>query len=1017
MLNVFLSRLNKSKTLYHLLSLIFFFIAINVHVLFIDSTLMPHGLSTNYNKNSQVREISKSFTADEAGTKALVEFDQFAFQEISNHSIPYWNPYTLLGMPFLAEYQWGIFYPLSYIRILLPENSWDYYSYIHILLLSIIVFYLSKKFYRDCRGAFVAAISIFCTGFFLTYLPTYSIVNVVPWGFLLILSSEGLIRSPRNGYSSTGVTLSVYCLGTAGHPTLAIFMTLGAILFLAFRMLFEQSARRAVLRFSVMSSVGILLAAPNIGPFVYYVLGSEGSVITQWWERPPFYSFRHFASFIFPYLFGSINDSAFPSITQGMQPNAGFFWGTPPILFLAFLGAWFATKRRLFALISLALSGLVLSLWGFGVPPFSMLSSFKALARLNPNYVWSFPATVICVLAGYGLVQLRTASVKDISFAIWTYLIFIALMLSYVLYLGMGLGLEKPHLIECVLALLQGLIPGLLWSITVPMMAVLLITRLCLEPNQKLIRKRLIFVLIVLAIGFSGVGYYPSGNPTNHAIVSLSSFIAFIILTISYVYREKRNERHLCLGFTLTALICVGVWSGISNYLFPGLPNRNVVSIKPDYIEGLWRDRLNWRSYGIFREVLTNKLAAYQISSLNNQNALAPIELRQFFHDYLDSYQDTTMFYGVKYNNASDGEPMNQFHIHRKFWDFVGTKYILSPAMLGDARKVLNSEINGYEPVTFEGAHPITIPLIESNDSPFSSFLLGEVDCSKGSFSALQIRLSTYGLIHSGRLFANIFSSEGDLLAKSSLDASSIEDNKIYIFSYEHELCRIPNSFVKLGLGYLKAKDPHALSAWYTAENELIFSRVYSQSNGIRLISPDEGFGARVYENTMAKPRAYTVTKLNNVGDWRSAQEAFSKQQNLREIAYVEGAVTCPINESNSLEPKSVMLKDDILDTAEVTHIESNEIRLDAQVSQSAVLILVDTFAPGWTANVNGIDSPLFRVNGLFRGVCLPNAGSHIISMKYRPPYWAVFSFLPILGILILAYLVSQKFDGGRKLF
>lgn len=217
MFSVFLSRLKKQKTFHYLLSLIFFFIAINFHVLFLDSTFMPHGLVTLINNNSKVREILKPFTADEAGTRALVEFDQFAFQEISNHSIPYWNPYTLLGIPFLAEYQWGVFYPLSYIRMLLPEYSWDYYSYIHILLLSIIVFYLSMKFYRDRRGAFVAAISICCTGFFLSYLPTYTIVNVIPWGFLLILSSEGLIGSPRSGYSSVGVTLSVYCLATAGH--------------------------------------------------------------------------------------------------------------------------------------------------------------------------------------------------------------------------------------------------------------------------------------------------------------------------------------------------------------------------------------------------------------------------------------------------------------------------------------------------------------------------------------------------------------------------------------------------------------------------------------------------------------------------------------------------------------------------------------------------------------------------------------------------------------------------------
>jgi hypothetical protein len=262
-----------------------------------------------------------------------------------------------------------------------------------------------------------------------------------------------------------------------------------------------------------------------------------------------------------------------------------------------------------------------------------------------------------------------------------------------------------------------------------------------------------------------------------------------------------------------------------------------------------------------------------------------------------------------------------------------------------------------------------------------------------------------------------MFSPEGKLLATSSVDASNIEDNAIYTFSYGNELCRMHNSVVTLGLGHLKTKGPHALATWHTAKNELIFSRVYSQSNGIRLISPDGGLGARVYENAAAMPRAYTVTKLNRVGNWRAAQEAFSKQQNLRDIAFVEEAVTCPVGETKPQESKPRVLNTGRIETAEVTQIESNEIQLLAQVNHPAVLVLVDTFASGWTANVDGLNVPLFRVNGLFRGVCLPKAGSHQVSMKYRPPYWQIFTFLPIAGILILVLLVSPKLNtSGRFL-
>ncbi|MDB5822776.1 MAG: hypothetical protein JWR21_1480 [Herminiimonas sp.] len=984
--------------------LVLFFVAVNAQVLFFDSTLKPHGRSTPTIQNAQNHEVSKSFTADVVGTTALFEFDQFAFHEISKYSIPYWNPYTLLGIPFLAEYQWGIFYPPNYMRILLPEQSWDYYSYFHILLLAIIVYFLAKSLYRDRRGAFVASISVFCTGFFLSYLPTHTIINVIPWGFLLILSIEGLIIFPRDWSSSLGVTLAAYCLGTAGHPTLAIFMTMGALLFFAFRMLFEQSARRAFMRFALMSLVGGLLAAPNIGPFLHYVLGSEGSVVTQWWEKPPFYSLRHFASFIFPYLFGSINDSAFPSITSGMQPNSGFFWGVPPTIFLAFLGIWFAAKNRSFALLSLALSGLVLSLWGFGIPPISLLSSVKALTRLNPSYVWSFPAVVICLLAGYGVVQLRKATIGDVRTAIYTYTGFIVLMLTYVIYLGRGLDRAVFSTGEAHWALLQGLIPGVLWSAAIVSVGLISVSRLDPLQKQHGIRSRLTWIPIIFAIGLSGVGYFPSGDIKNHAIVSMGSVMIFILLVLIYVGRRNWAKKNTFINSALIALLCIGGWSSISSTLFTGLPNRYVTSVKPDFIGLLSHDRLNWRSYGIFGEILTNALIPYRISTINNQNAIAPIELRQFFHDYLDSYQDTTMFYGVKYNTAADGEPMNQFHIHRKFWDYVGTKYILSPSMLGDARRELNSQINGYEAASFEGAHPTGIPIIEAAESPASMFLTSKIDCSRGAFSALRIKLSTYGLAHSGLLYVNIFDAKAKLLATSSINAANIGDNEIYTLSFGHDLCGAAgDASVTVGLGLI-SQSPHALAAWYTRKNELIFSRVYSQSDRIRLITRDDDLGVRVYENAAAMPRAYTVTKLRRVNDWHSAQVEFSKQQNLRDTAFVEEAVTCPAGET-----KPQISDSKSTETAEVTSIESSEIQLQAQVSRPAVLVLVDTFAPGWTAKVDNVDVPLFRVNGLFRGICLAVPGSHRISMSYRPPYWKIFTLLPILGVLILALLFFQN--------
>lgn len=48
------------------------------------------------------------------------------------------------------------------------------------------------------------------------------------------------------------------------------------------------------------------------------------------------------------------------------------------------------------------------------------------------------------------------------------------------------------------------------------------------------------------------------------------------------------------------------------------------------------------------------------------------------------------------------------------------------------------------------------------------------------------------------------------------------------------------------------------------------------------------------------------------------------------------------------------------------------------------ILIIADSYDPGWRATVNGAPVPILRVNGLFRGVALP-AGNHTIRFVYRP--------------------------------
>lgn len=71
--------------------------------------------------------------------------------------------------------------------------------------------------------------------------------------------------------------------------------------------------------------------------------------------------------------------------------------------------------------------------------------------------------------------------------------------------------------------------------------------------------------------------------------------------------------------------------------------------------------------------------------------------------------------------------------------------------------------------------------------------------------------------------------------------------------------------------------------------------------------------------------------------------------------------------------------------SARVTRQRSNHTVVEAAAgADGGYLVVLDSFADGWTATVDGIAAPIARANGLFRGVRLP-AGQHRVEFFYRP--------------------------------
>ena len=80
---------------------------------------------------------------------------------------------------------------------------------------------------------------------------------------------------------------------------------------------------------------------------------------------------------------------------------------------------------------------------------------------------------------------------------------------------------------------------------------------------------------------------------------------------------------------------------------------------------------------------------------------------------------------------------------------------------------------------------------------------------------------------------------------------------------------------------------------------------------------------------------------------------------------------------------------------------EPERVTVAAEVTAPALLVLTDTFFPGWEARVDGTPAPILRADYAFRGVAL-GAGEHRIVFRYRP--WSFYTGVALAaGALALA--------------
>lgn len=259
--------------------------------------------------------------------------DQFFYwksyfvENIRLGTIPFWNPYSFSGTPFLAHPSIAPFYPLTLIFFLFPiPTAFSIYLFVHLYLAGIFMFqFVQKK--EGALAGFLSGITFAFSGFIASriYAGHVDIISTVIWMPLVFSrATEAIVSKKRRDWIIAVFALVMQIL--AGYQ-FVVFLTLILIFsFCVFQIIgdfiqkkkIHSTIKILVLFFFLSFGIAAVQYLPTL-EFVQNSIRHAGLpyTLSAWGS----YTFSLFRLFIQPFALGN----PFPELYSYTGPGPNFF--------------------------------------------------------------------------------------------------------------------------------------------------------------------------------------------------------------------------------------------------------------------------------------------------------------------------------------------------------------------------------------------------------------------------------------------------------------------------------------------------------------------------------------------------------------------------------------------------------------------------------------------------------------------------------------------------------------------
>ena len=329
--------------------------------------------------------------------------------------VPLWNPELFGGLPFVAAGHGDIFYPTSFLRLILPVATVVNLGFvIHYIVAGLFTYVLLRRLHVSWAGSVIGGLAYELSGLIASYpSPGHDgklfASAALPLAFLALVMA---LRDKRGeGYALLAIAIAMSLLG---HFQIAYYLLIAAGLF-ALYLTFgdntgEPGAQRYVRLVFALGAIllGFGLAAIQLLPFIQYIPfspraqgyhGFEGSTsFAIPWVHVPEFFFKNFAGSRETYWGpnGSFQGS------MGLKLHSEYLG--LPVIALAALGVLAKDRRRLVLWISgIGLLFLLVSL-GAATPFYQLWWALMPMVKKTraPGMAFFVVAFVVACLAGLG---------------------------------------------------------------------------------------------------------------------------------------------------------------------------------------------------------------------------------------------------------------------------------------------------------------------------------------------------------------------------------------------------------------------------------------------------------------------------------------------------------------------------------------------------------------------------------------------------------------------------------------